>query len=162
MNALADTSRWLALSARVEPAQLAAGQRGRLVVEVEIPEGCHIEAHAPAEPFLVPTELGFEPADGLVIGPVEYPPAEAKQFDWSAMVLRVYRGTLRLEAPLALAAGAAPGSRRIRGRLRYQGCTPTACLMPSTQPVEAVLEVAPPRQREDPRPDLDADRGGRP
>jgi hypothetical protein len=28
-----------------------------LVVEAEIPPGCHIETHEPSEPFLVPAEL---------------------------------------------------------------------------------------------------------
>jgi hypothetical protein len=149
MNGIpAESSEWLALRARVEPPRLESGKRARLLVEIEIPEGCHIEAHEPAEPFLVPTDLSFDPVEGVGIGPVEYPPAEEVRFDWSSVVLRVYRGTIRLQVPLELANGAGAGSRRIRGRLRYQGCTPSTCLMPSAQPVEAVLEIGPSRERE--------------
>lgn len=131
-----DLSQWLALRAYLEPLHLGPGQRGKLVVEVEIPDDCHIEAHEPSEPFLVPTELSLDPVEGVAIGPVRYPPAEERRFDWSPVVLCVYRGTIRLEAPLEVAAEAVAGLRQIRGRLRYQGCTPLTCLMPGSQPVE--------------------------
>lgn len=136
-----DLKEWLSLRARLEPPQLAPGQRGKLILEIGIPDDCHIEAHVPSEPFLVPTELSFDPVEDLAIGPVDYPSGDEERFDWSPVSLRVYRGTIRLEAPLELAAEAVTGSRRIRGRVRYQGCTPSSCLMPSAQPVEVVLDV---------------------
>jgi len=136
-----DLSQWLALRLHLEPPHLEPNQRGKLVVEVDIPEDCHIESHQPPEPFLTPTELSLDPIEGVVIGPVQYPQAEEKRFDWSPVVLLVYRGTIRLEAPIEVAAEAVAGPRQIRGQLRYQGCTPFTCLMPSSQPVEAALEI---------------------
>lgn len=136
-----DLAQWLKLRARVEPGRLRPGQRGTLVVEAEIPAGCHIEAHEPSEPFLVPTELSPGPVEGVTVGPVRYPPAKQKRFDWSPMVLRVYEGLVRFEAPVEVEAAAAAGPWTIRSRLQYQGCTPTACLMPAVQPVEAELEI---------------------
>jgi hypothetical protein len=138
-----DLAQWLKLRARVEPRRLRPGERGTLVVEAEIPAGCHIEAHEPSEPFLVPAELSPGPVEGVTIGPVRYPPAKQKRFDWSPAVLRVYEGSVRFEAPVGVEATAAAGPRTVHGRLRYQGCTPAACLMPAMQTVEAKLDVAP-------------------
>lgn len=144
MNTLsADLAEWLKLRARVEPKRLRPGERGTLVVEVRIPPGCHIEAQEPSEPFLVPTVLSPDPIEGVTFGPVRYPPAKPKRSDWSPAVLRVYEGSVRLEAPVEVEAAAATGLRKVRGRLQYQGCTPTACLMPAAQPVEAELEIGP-------------------
>ncbi len=142
MNTLpADLAEWLKLRAWVEPKRLRPGEQGTLVVQVRIPPGCHIEAHEPSEPFLVPTELSPDPIEGVTIGPTRYPPAKLKRSDWSPAVLRVYEGSVRFEAPVEVEAAAAAGLRTIRSRLQYQGCTPNACLMPAAQPVEAELEI---------------------
>jgi Disulphide bond corrector protein DsbC len=142
MSALpTDTTQWLALRAHVEPECVRPGERGVLVVEAEIPPGCHIEAHEPSEPFLVPAELRLDPVEGVTVGPVRYPAAEEKRFAWSPAVLRVYQGSIRFEAQVEIITDAAAGPRVIRGRLQYQGCTPAACLMPATQLVEAELEI---------------------
>jgi hypothetical protein len=144
MSALpTDLAEWLALRAHVEPECLRPGERGTLVVEAEVPSGCHIEAHEPSELFLVPTELCPGSTEGVTIGPARYPPAKRKRFGWSPAVLRVYEGSVRFEAPVEVEAAAAAGPRTIRGWLRYQGCTPAACLMPAMQAVEAKLDVAP-------------------
>jgi hypothetical protein len=34
-----------------------AGNRAQIVLDIDIPENCHIEAHEPAEPFLIPTVI---------------------------------------------------------------------------------------------------------
>ena len=89
----------------------------------------------------MPTELSVEPVEGVLFGPVRYPAAEEKRFDWSPVVLRVYGGTIQLQATVEVATDAPTGPRLFRCRLSYQGCTPSACLMPSSQTVEAELEV---------------------
>ena len=132
---------WLALRARVEPEELAPGEAGRLVVEVTIPEGCHIESYEPSEPFLIPAALALEDVDGVAMGRVAYPPDEVETFDWSPTVLKVYRGTVELTAPFEVAAGATPGRRRVTGRMGYQGCTETLCYPPAEQEVTAFLQV---------------------
>ena len=127
MSALpTDLAQWLTLRAHVEPECLRPGERGVLVVEAEIPPGCHIEAHEPSEPFLVPAELNLDPTEGVMIGAVRYPAAEEKRFGWSPAVLRVYEGSVRFEAPVKVEAAVAAGPRTIHGPLRYQGCTPAA------------------------------------
>ena len=141
MVATADLANWLSLAARFEPARLTPGERGRLVVEVRVPDGCHVESHRPSEPFLIPTELFVGEVDGVRVEEVEYPPDEERVLDWSPAVLRVYRGSFELAASVEVSAGAAPGSRSISGRVRYQGCTEAHCLMPAEQSVEATLDI---------------------
>jgi hypothetical protein len=68
---------------------------------------------------------------------------EAKWFGQSPAVLRLYEGSVRFEAPVEVEAAVAAGPRTIHGQLRYQGCTPAACLMPAAQPVEVELEIRP-------------------
>jgi hypothetical protein len=137
-----DLANWLALSVRVEPARLRPGERGRLVVEVTVPDGCHVESHDPSELWLIPTVLGVEAPESIATGEVAYPEGEERTFDWSPAVLRVYRGTFELSAPVKAAPGASPGSVAVLARLSYQGCTESLCLMPSEQAAEARLEIA--------------------
>ena len=136
-----DLANWLSLSARMKPAKLRPGERGRLVVEVTVPEGCHVESHDPSEPWLIPTVLGVEAPEGITAGEVGYPAGEERTFDWSPTVLRVYRGTFELSAPVKVARAASPGSVAVLARLSYQGCTDSLCLMPSEQAAEARLEI---------------------
>lgn len=133
---------WLTVRTRAEPSRIPAGGHGTLEVEVQIPDGCHIEAHQPAEPFLIPTALHLGPAEGLDIGSVRYPVPGERRFDWSPVVLQVYSGTVRLQADIRVAPSAQPGARTIHGKLGYQGCTPNACLPPNAQALDIVVDVA--------------------
>jgi Disulphide bond corrector protein DsbC len=137
-----DLSSLLSLSAKMEPARLRPGERGRLVVEVTVPQGCHIESHRPNEPWLIPTVLGVEAPEGIAAGEVSYPEGVERAFDWSPSVLRVYRGTFELWAPVKVGLGASPGSVAVLAKLSYQGCTESLCLVPSEQSAEARLEIA--------------------
>ena len=132
---------WLGLRARADPEGPRPGDVGRLVVEVTIPDGCHIESHEPGDPFLVPTVLELDAIDGVAIGAVQYPADEIVTFDWSPTTLRVYTGTVRLVAPFEVSVKAAGGRRRLIGRVRYQGCTETLCYPPAVQEVTASLQV---------------------
>jgi hypothetical protein len=131
----------LSLRARVEPERLATGRRGTLIVEVGIPQGCHIEPHKPSEPFLIPTELLIEPPEDMTVRAVIYPPDEERTCKWSPAVLRVYRGTVALTAPIQVHTHAWPGARPLSGRVRYQGCTEAVCLPPAEQHFDATLDV---------------------
>ncbi len=130
-------TQWMELTARVEPAVLEPGTTGRLVVEAIMPQGGHIEAHEPAEPFLIPTILDLAAEHGLAAGRVEYPEAETRRFDWSPVELKVLSGAVRFEAPIEVSGTATPGSRTISATLRYQACIGGACLPPNAQTIRA-------------------------
>ncbi|HZD18702.1 MAG TPA: OsmC family protein [Actinomycetota bacterium] len=132
---------WTAPSAREEPRRLAPGEAGRIVVAIDVPEGCHIQSHTPAEPFLIPTTLALDPSAGLSFGPASYPAGETERFDWTPVVLDVYRGRIEIVVPVTVEAGAILGRRTVPGRVRYQGCTATACLPPAELGVSVDLEI---------------------
>jgi DsbC/DsbD-like thiol-disulfide interchange protein len=138
---LQTTLGWPAPSARVEPQRLAPGERGQIVLTIDVPEGCHIQSHVPAEPFLIPTTLDLIGSAGLALGAATYPVGESERFDWTPVVLDVYRGTVEIVVPVQVEAGANPGRRTVSGRVGYQGCTENACLPPAGIGVEVDLEV---------------------
>ena len=119
------------------------------LVTIEVPEGCHIESHDPREPLLIPTVLGVEAPKGIAAGEVAYPEGVERTFDWSPAVLRVYRGTFELSAPVKVEPRASPGSVAVLARLSYQGCTESLCLMPSEQAAEARSWRLPRSRREE-------------
>ena len=142
MTAATSVATWPGPAAHVEPRQLAPGEQGRLVVTLEIPKGCHVQSHAPREPFLIPTTFRLdEDSSGAILGPAVYPPAQTERFDWSPVVLDVYRDTLEIVVPVEIAPNSPVGTTTISGHVRYQGCTETACLPPVEHAVEAQLEV---------------------
>ena len=130
---------WLRLEARLEPETLAPGATGRLVVEATVPEGGHIEANRPPEPFLIPTVLEVDADAGISVGPIAYPEPEERRFDWSSIALHVLSGTFRMEAPVEVTAP--EGGQAIVARLRYQACTQGACLPPNVQTVVVGIPV---------------------
>lgn len=128
-------------SVRVEPCRLAPGERGRIVVTLDIPSGCHVQSHTPKEPFLIPTTLRLDEPGDVTLGPAVYPPAHTQWFDWTSVELDVYRGTVDIVTPIEVANEATAGITTIAGHVRYQGCTETACLPPVDEPIEARLEI---------------------
>jgi hypothetical protein len=141
----ADIAAWPAPSIRAEPRRLAAGQRGHFVVAFVVPDGCHVQAHQPSEPFLIATTLQLaSPPPGIQLGPPTYPPEHLERVDWTPIALAIYRDTVEIDVPVAVAADALPGRVTVGGRLRYQGCTATACLPPVEQPVEIEVEIVVP------------------
>ena len=142
MSSSAATHAWATPRVRVQPPGLGPGEPGRLVVTVEIPDGCHIQSHTPSEPFLVPTTVHLEATDDLELGPVSYPAGHTESFDWTPVTLEVYRGTVEIIAPVDIRRGAGGGTASISGHVRYQACTESACLPPVEQPIAATAAIA--------------------
>lgn len=141
MTAVTDVAARARPSVRVEPGRLEPGERGQIVVTLDIPSGCHIQSHTPRDPFLIPTTLQLIETSDVTFGPVVYPPAHTQRFDWTPVELDVYRGTVDIVIPVEVAASARAGITTIAGRVRYQGCTETACLPPVEESIEAPLVI---------------------
>jgi DsbC/DsbD-like thiol-disulfide interchange protein len=142
MSTLLNASTWPAPRARLEIEERArdsAGEvvtRARIVVTVDIPELCHIQSNTPSEPFLIPTTVEVDEIDGVTVHPAIYPAGETERYDWSSVVLDVYRGAVDIVVPLEISAATCADGAAIAGRVRYQGCTATTCLPPSEWPFE--------------------------
>ena len=129
------------VTTRLEPHRLPAPGRGRFVVTIDIPAGCHIQSHAPSEPFLIPTTLELDEVTGVVFDPPVFPPPDTVRFDWSPVKLDVYRGRVHIVVGVALTPSVSTVT--IVGRLRYQACTESACFPPEELSVAARLGVEP-------------------
>lgn len=114
----------VSLAGSVEPLE---NRRARIEVKAEIRHGFHVNAHVPAEKWLVPTVLTLESA-GTTFSEVQYPDPFEAQFAFAPdMALLVYEGTI------VLTAEANPSPKGpIVARLRYQACDDTNCLRPVT------------------------------
>lgn len=141
MNGVTEVATWSAPSARVEPPRLAPGERGRIVVTIDVPGGCHVQSHTPREPFLIPTALELDDTSAVTFGSTVYPDGETKRLDWTPVVMEVYRDSVEIVVPVDVEPTAMPGTMTVSGRVRYQGCTDIACLPPAEHPLEVDLEV---------------------
>ena len=110
----------------------------RVAVEVEIPEGWHINADQPLQESLIPTALSLsEDADGWELGKISYPAAEIQRLGFLPEPLALYHGKVQIAAELKPAAAR---SRILPLRLGLQACNDRVCLPP--EEVELRLPIA--------------------
>lgn len=122
------------------PANLAAGSKATLAVEMTLGTSWHVNSHNPSEKFLIPTEVTLTTSAGA-LSPVRYPKDVERRFAFSDKPLRVYAGTARFETDLELPAGAS-GKVSVAGNLSYQACNDRQCFPPAKVPLEASLAVS--------------------
>ena len=122
------------------PAKLAPGARATVTVELRIGEGWHVNSHAPADVFLVPTEVALA-APGAKLSAVRYPKDVERRFPFSDKPLRVYDGTVRFEADLELPR-TATGNVTVEGSVSYQACNERQCFAPASLPLQARISTA--------------------
>jgi DsbC/DsbD-like thiol-disulfide interchange protein len=108
---------------------------------MDIPSGYHVNSNRPLENFLVATQLKIEAPNGLRIGPVVYPRALMRNFQFSKTKLSVYEGRAVMSFNVTAPANAATSSVELKGRLRYQSCNNALCFPPKTQEVSLWLTV---------------------
>ena len=127
----------------VEAGQSLVARRGaefQLPLKVIIRSGHHINSNAPAEDYLIPTALTWEPGP-LTNRGVTYPKAETVQYEFSPKPLLVYSGTATLVSRFVVPSGAPRGPATLSGKLRYQACTDKMCLAPRTLPVSVPVAI---------------------
>ncbi len=132
---------FLEASLRFDRDALVRGEVMRLAVVLDIEEGYHINAN-PASAGLEPTVL--EPKSHPVItwGEVKYPPGKTYTPPWAAgESLSVYAGRAVVVLAGTVAADAPLGETTVRVRLRYQGCSESACFQPEASPLEARIRI---------------------
>ncbi len=128
------------LSADREP--LVSGGPYRLLVELSVDGGWHVNTQSPGDEFAVPTTVEWELPEGWETPRMSWPPGHAIKFDFSETPLSVWEGTVVLVGSGTVPEGFT-GPLRIGVRVTAQACNNSTCLPPT--PVEAHLqaEVAP-------------------
>jgi hypothetical protein len=119
-----------------------AGGSAKVELKFRVLPGYHINSDKPAAELLIATVLTLNAGGGLSIGAVTYPKAKQLTFDFAPdEPLHVYDGDITIAATLQAAPSAAPGTRTLKGELRYQACNDRACFPPRKLPVEVEVRV---------------------
>ena len=116
-----------------------SGKTLRLVVDLVIQEGWHINAHQPLQASLIPTVLTVDGHRGQWrLGSVDYPPSKTVELAFQQEPLALYLGNVQLAAPIGWNESeeeALPPVVPVR--LKIQACNDEICLLPE----ELLLEV---------------------
>lgn len=121
----------------------AAGESARLLVELAIEDGWHVNANPATFDYLIPTAASAEVPDGWPAAESEYPPGVMRTFEFADQPLSVYEETATLALRTAVPAGAAAGAVEIPVTVTYQACDHKRCLPPITKTYPVALTVGP-------------------
>jgi uncharacterized protein YyaL (SSP411 family) len=104
------------------------GDDAKLVLDIHIAPGWHINSSQPRQSDLIATRLSSADDSDLNIGPPHWPTPIERRLGFLDQPLSLYEGQLRIEAPVSgLKAGTRP-----RVELRLQACSDKVCLPPET------------------------------
>ena len=127
----------------VESGSVHAGTAVRLVLEVKIGEGLHIQSNHPYQDSQIPAVLTLDLPEGAVQTEVVFP----KSTDFVIAGLKdptaVFGGTILVGAQISFPKNAALGSVTIPGHFRYQACNDVLCFQPKTADTSWTLQVVP-------------------
>jgi hypothetical protein len=107
-----------------------------------IPAGYHINSNTPKSEFLIPTALKMDLPTDIILGKIEYPAGEDRNFPFSPdEKLNVYSGDFTIAVAVHPLHTVVPGKYEMRGVLRYQACDNAACYPPKSLPVNFEVKV---------------------
>jgi Disulphide bond corrector protein DsbC len=140
-----------ALSVAQDNGHLKVGQPSKAVgkrsaeVQVRIPvsvdKGFHVNSNTPAEDYLIPLKLVWNPGGGLIGGDVTYPKPTLEKYEFSEKPLSIFSGDFHLVVNFQVAPDAPAGPGVKVGKLRYQACDNKACYPPKTVEVSVPYQV---------------------
>lgn len=123
-------------------------QRGRTTqaaLVMDIPGGLHVNANRPLGKYSVPTRVTVSAPRGWKIGPVIYPRARVRSFQFGegspAERLAVYEGRAVMRFNVTVPASEQVGVERLRIRINYQSCSDTVCYPPTSRNVTLPVSV---------------------
>jgi uncharacterized protein YyaL (SSP411 family) len=124
-------------------AAVAPGSSVAVLVRVHVDAGWHVNAHAPAPDFGVPTSLALVGDGPLGLGDVVYPPgAERRLGPLGEAPVALYEGRFDIRAVLQVPADLSPSQQRVRFSLRVQACDESSCREPATLEIDVPVRVA--------------------
>jgi hypothetical protein len=107
-----------------------------------IPAGYHINSNMPKSEFLIPTALKMDLPTDIILGKIEYPAGEDRNFPFSPdEKLSVYSGDFTIAVGVHPLHSVVPGKYVMHGVLRYQACDNAACYPPKNVPVSFEVKV---------------------
>jgi thiol:disulfide interchange protein DsbD len=122
----------------------AAGEVYPVAFRLSVKEPWYIHGNEAGEEGIIPTVMQFERSPGAAIESVRWPVPGKMKFDYGPGSVEVFSKEVLVPASLRVMKGDPAGDRVIRGKLRYQACSPTACLPPEEVAFTVHVTVAPP------------------
>jgi thiol:disulfide interchange protein DsbD len=122
------------------------GGTAQVAVKIEIEHPWHVNANELTDEFLVPTEIEFNPPEGVKVIAVVYPEAVEKKLGFSDSPLQLFEGTVYVGAVIEVTPEFEPGEAVIRAVLTYQACDDSKCLLPETVKLRIPFTVSTRRQ----------------
>ena len=121
-----------------------AGAPAQVALRIELPGNLHANSNKPRDPLLIPMELTFEPAPGIVVEEIVWPEPSDLEQEGSELPLAVFEREFVIGVGLKLDAGLPPGEVTLAANLRYQACDEKMCYIPTTAQTGWTLRVVPP------------------
>ena len=141
---LVDPKTFVTPKTSISADQVSPGQKFEVTVIAEIKKGIHLQAHQPADDYLIPTELALEKTDSLTYGEIRYPDPVERKFSFSPRPVLVYEDKLVFRFAVTVTPNAALGQHEIRGSLRYQSCNDKQCYAPARIEIKIPISVTAP------------------
>jgi hypothetical protein len=119
-------------------------QRGRVIrasLVLTIPAGYHVNAHNPVSHFALPTKIDIEPPSGIKTGPITYPRAVVRRFNFSDDRLGVYERTAVIRFSLIVPRDQATGAGQVTVLISYQSCSDEVCFPPARREITVPITI---------------------
>jgi cytochrome c biogenesis protein CcdA/DsbC/DsbD-like thiol-disulfide interchange protein len=121
----------------VERETVTPGSDVHVALQIELPEGYHMNSNKPRDPSLIPVVVTVpspdqQMPDGVSLGEIVFPtPTDLKQRG-ADQPLSVFERKFAIGATLKMAASATSGGRiHVPVRFRYQACDESMCYIPT-------------------------------
>jgi DsbC/DsbD-like thiol-disulfide interchange protein len=122
-------------------AAAATGAGIKLLLNVKLPAGYHVQSDKPRDPLLIPTALTVKPPDGLKVDRIVYPAASDLAQPGRDKPLAVFGSEFTIEVLVSRAPHAPTGEFVVPARFRYQACDASVCYPPATADVQWTLRL---------------------
>jgi thiol:disulfide interchange protein len=129
----------------LEPAtvEVTPGGKARAAINVQLPEGFHMNSDKPREENLIPITVSMEAVPAVSGATAAFPESIDLKQEGAALPLRVFEREFAIGLEVGVAADAAAGAYQLPLRVRYQACDEKQCYLPITAPLELSLSVSP-------------------
>jgi thiol:disulfide interchange protein DsbD len=124
-----DESQQLSLTAATDPPQLAPGRPFRLVLDVDIKPGFHMQSHEPTRKEFIKCDAFLQQVEGVTFTGCSYPPPRFRELPYVGKVSE-YVGRIKVHIEGRAEPDAVAGPRQFDGLLRHQLCDDKGTCLP--------------------------------
>lgn len=117
------------------------GMELKIVLDLTIKAGWHINSHSPHDAYLIPTTVDLGPDSPFKLTSVLFPEPLEIKLKFSEMPVSVFEGGVLIGGVIQIPEDTVLGKYEIPLALKYQACDDATCLAPETLEVKIPLVV---------------------